>query len=274
MLAGLEREDLMKAKRPSPSAAFTLIELLVVIAIISILAAILFPVFAQARESAREAQCSSNMRQLGLAMRMYITDYDEVWFPGLSISQQGPSFSPQQPWIGYDNLKTANEPAANPIKPGALDVYIKNEGVKRCPSMPRSWQLSYALNFFSPEKTSDYYTTNPAAKGNEFGPACRTNVIDPSGIPVWLGGGDSEVEEPASTIVLWEHEYTLPLCNFLQPPDWFNSPPPTPSLREHFHFLHREGTSTLWADGHVKHMVYGMLKRPMFSSMKSIYPAN
>src|SRR5688500_6543490 len=66
-------------RRPHPSG-FTLIELLVVIAIIAILAAILFPVFARAREAARKTTCLSNMRQLGLGLSMYIDDYDERCF--------------------------------------------------------------------------------------------------------------------------------------------------------------------------------------------------
>src|SRR5947208_2216088 len=64
-------------KNVSHRSGFTLIELLVVIAIIAILAAILFPVFAQAREAARQTSCASNMRQMSLALRMYSQDNDE-----------------------------------------------------------------------------------------------------------------------------------------------------------------------------------------------------
>jgi prepilin-type N-terminal cleavage/methylation domain-containing protein len=73
----------MERRRSHPG--FTLIELLVVIAIIAILAAILFPVFAQARDKARQTMCLSNMKQIGTAMMLYVQDYDEK-FPSAPAS--------------------------------------------------------------------------------------------------------------------------------------------------------------------------------------------
>jgi len=137
---------------------FTLIELLVVIAIISILAAILFPVFAQAKASAKTIACLASVKQMGLATAMYITDNDETYFPAEEYDPI-PGFAPQKPWIGFDNnngpnaggfLGTALLPAANPIHPGIIDVYLKSEQIKRCPSIPGDWQTSYAINGFRP----------------------------------------------------------------------------------------------------------------------------
>ncbi len=80
---------------------FTLIELLVVIAIIAILAAILFPVFARAREKARQTSCLSNVRQLGLGIRMYIDDFDE-YFP--SRYQGGAWYNVIRPYVKNDQI--------------------------------------------------------------------------------------------------------------------------------------------------------------------------
>jgi prepilin-type N-terminal cleavage/methylation domain-containing protein len=123
---------------------FTLIELLVVIAIIAILAAILFPVFAQAREKARAISCLSNQKQLGLALLQYTQDNDEM-FPGSKINPN---------WfagIGWG---------------GAIYPYVKSVGVYHCPDdsassttsvfngstitlSPVSYALNYRCTFYS-----------------------------------------------------------------------------------------------------------------------------
>ena len=98
-------------------SAFTLIELLVVIAIIAILAAILFPVFAQAREKARQSGCLSNLKQIGTGLMMYTQDYDEAypcnWFGGLWVTTPD---GKQYKWMD------------------AVNPYVKNEQVFTCPS--------------------------------------------------------------------------------------------------------------------------------------------
>jgi prepilin-type N-terminal cleavage/methylation domain-containing protein/prepilin-type processing-associated H-X9-DG protein len=260
-------------------SAFTLIELLVVIAIIAILAAILFPVFAQAKASAKGIVCLSNMRQMGMACQMYLSDNDDVWFGGLMYDPL-PGFAPQRNWVGYDNNNgplvggfygRVNKPAQNPVRPGTVDPYMKDEGVKRCPMMPNDWQLTIALNFFQPDTSSPYYATNPSAANGEFGPAARTTATAPDGSLTLTGASAGEIEEPAYTLLAWEHNATVPMCNWLQQFDWFNSPPAQDSLRDHFKFLHRDGSNAIWVDGHAKYLVYGSLRRPMFSCRKDIY---
>ncbi len=105
--------------------AFTLIELLVVIAIIAILAAILFPVFAQAREKARQTACLSNLKQMGNAVMMYAQDNDEI-LP--ATGWQGPCTDPQ-------TLKTNDANFFGFYSfPLAIQPYVKNYGVLVCPS--------------------------------------------------------------------------------------------------------------------------------------------
>jgi prepilin-type N-terminal cleavage/methylation domain-containing protein/prepilin-type processing-associated H-X9-DG protein len=101
----------------SPRRGFTLIELLVVIAIIAILAAILFPVFAQAREKARSSTCLSNQKQLGTAMSMYIQDYDERF----------PNWRTVVP-------KSADHPNGKITWVENMQPYAKNKNIWLCPS--------------------------------------------------------------------------------------------------------------------------------------------
>ena len=86
-----------------------------------------------------------------------------------------------------------------------------------------------------------------------------------------ISAADFEIDEPSATLALWEHQYDDPMCNFLQPPNWLTSPP-AGAYQDHFHLLHRNGSTTLWTDGHVKHQIYQQLRRRWFSCNKSIYP--
>jgi prepilin-type N-terminal cleavage/methylation domain-containing protein/prepilin-type processing-associated H-X9-DG protein len=147
---------------------FTLIELLVVIAIIAILAAILFPVFAQAREKARGISCLSNLKQLGTAFTMYLQDYDEMVLPRYAAC---PSTGP------------APTPDASLLWPNTIQPYVKNKQIFICPSAINSkygdtWNLrGYDSIGYNQTISGWYYATS--ACGQMFLPTLAS-IVAPS----------------------------------------------------------------------------------------------
>lgn len=108
--------------------AFTLIELLVVIAIIAILAAILFPVFARAKASARQSHCVSNLSQIGKGIGLYMIDYDGIWPHALDASDK---YAPQ---IWGSSPEWQLRIAYMPLMHEAIQPYVKNKEIFKCPS--------------------------------------------------------------------------------------------------------------------------------------------
>jgi prepilin-type N-terminal cleavage/methylation domain-containing protein/prepilin-type processing-associated H-X9-DG protein len=119
-------------------SGFTLIELLVVIAIIAILAAMLFPVFARARESARKIQCLSNVKNIAIAIQMYLSDYDR-FPPGEHDAAEIAYFDTTPGGRSYGGDHCNRRYQANPYLrwPVVFDEYTKNRDVWRCPSSKR-----------------------------------------------------------------------------------------------------------------------------------------
>ena len=172
---------------------FTLIELLVVIAIITILAAILFPVFAQAREKARAISCMSNTRQIGIGTVMYVQDYGETFPMNLYFGDAGGG-APCV-FLSYQ----------------AVVPYIKNMQIFQCPSAPKALDFPKAMGIISmpppcvasPELTTVSYFPNFSLVnwGNP------SNVFGPNNRPVRTLG---EIEFPVETAAWYDSTGTLP----------------------------------------------------------------
>lgn len=193
-------------------AAFTLIELLVVIAIIAILAAILFPVFARARENARRASCQSNLKQIGLGMQQYTQDYDERF-----LTQDLP----------------------NGQHFGALlQPYLKSKQVFLCPSAAGSPIL--ATGSVSADATIDHVWNYPlSATTQEFTGSygMNTNVSQKVG-----GLSLAEIKSVATLGVFFDS--TWPIVTGINPTSNFGS---SGDASRHF-----DGLNICYADGHVK----------------------
>ena len=151
--------------------AFTLIELLVVIAIIAILAAILFPVFARARENARRASCSSNMKQIGLGWLQYAQDYDELVVPATINGCTAAGFS----W------------------PVIMYPYIKSTQIYTCPSKSDA-TLGYTYNITA-SRSNPAACSPPRITGSLQLPAQTPIFIDAEGIN-YPAGNDTVNQAP------------------------------------------------------------------------------
>jgi prepilin-type N-terminal cleavage/methylation domain-containing protein/prepilin-type processing-associated H-X9-DG protein len=238
---------------------FTLIELLVVIAIIAILAAILFPVFAQAREKARQSTCASNLKQIALAVLQYTQDYDE--FYPLENNLKGSS--PAVPGLFYcGGSGTTNQLYYS--WPDRLYPYLKSTAIFNCPDgasasvegggHPETAYCHYGLNIF----LSQYANGNTGLAGTTlYGTYSTANVQRPASIILlgdYSGHGGVQVGEesvdfnfgsdsvdyyitPAATAsaASWECANTTARCFY-----------DSVSLR------HQTGANYAFCDGHVK----------------------
>lgn len=211
---------------------FTLIELLVVIAIIAILAAILFPVFAKAREAARKTSCQSNEKQLGNAIAMYVQDYDER----------------------FPIVRSANLAAFSDWR-GAIFPYVKNLGVYQCPSnnsTANPYNGDCQTVTLAPGVPQVYISygwatingNNPVANGFSYGGGAA-------------GPSLAQIDAAADTLTVVESTTTC--TDFCEWCGGSAGPKPTDG--------HSGNSNFLFADGHVKALKWGqtMSTRNMWS---------
>lgn len=205
---------------------FTLIELLVVIAIIAILAAILFPVFARAREKARQTSCLSNMKQIGLAGLMYAQDYDGRY--------------PQQ-WYGSGGVPYASV-GFNFRE--LLTPYMKNEQIWLCPSRQPSFAACHYEGYAWGRGTNTWLGR---LHGGSYG--INANIWHaypnpPAGVRTGIDAlPDSQIEDPAGT-------YAFVECNCLAL--WPGLVPRIGGQASQDAYPHNDGFNAAFADGHAK----------------------
>lgn len=228
-------------------SGFTLIELLVVIAIIAILAAILFPVFAQAREKARQATCASNLNQIGLSWMMYLQDYDET----IQCNNDDPIRG------GIDGTTFTVSPMY------VTTPYTKSQQVWLCPDRNEhftatSWANDTKAN--DPSGCFDNINKTGACLGYGFNDGLVSdggyglqdaNATDAMGQPFNQGRSYSQITSPAQTVAFGDTydnpDYSLAMDNIMSRLGRSGAPAiSTASLR------HMGDFEFDFADGHVK----------------------
>ncbi len=234
---------------------FTLIELLVVIAIIAILAAILFPVFSQAREKARQTSCLSNMKNIGTSLMLYVQDYDES-FP----------FHRTPCWVGASNYRQQYFGAGDWYE--LIEPYARNWDFFQCPSSNYEWRWKascYPSNFWGRPNRKVHYGFNESIFNNVEGAIKLATMKEPASIVTiadnwntfltpWARSRDLGVN-PRIAFANAEREST---CGYLRA--WRGCPTTSveeilqrdPSERLDQFARHLAGATLVFADGHAK----------------------
>jgi len=225
--------NLLKRFYVGKGRGFTLIELLVVIAIISILAAILFPVFSRARENARRSSCLSNLKQIGIGVAMYAQDND-----GNYLIHTG----------------------AGRLWPQLVEPYLKSAQVYNCPSRPKilyagGWNnmISYGYNYWMSRTNFTNASDSGITRPSETVMMAETgNSENTLGYylcyPSWWGGTNNR----ASLYYGFDYFGT----------DWTTSgaTPSGATAPARMTAIHLDGTNILWVDGHAKWMKRDILE--------------
>ncbi|MCC6728779.1 MAG: DUF1559 domain-containing protein [Chthonomonadales bacterium] len=199
----------MAAEHGRPCGAFTLIELLVVIAIVAILAALIFPVFSRARETARATACLSNLRQIGLAVTAYMQDYDETY----PMSRMP---DPAHPVTGC--LSTGTDYPVDGLHgtsvnwKRAIAPYVRSHEVFRCPSNGHAWDVG-GYNDQAGDETNAFY---PASQRLANSYAYNGSFFHEAVPACWYGEAWerprllTEIGAPAGLILLLESRFSYP----------------------------------------------------------------
>ena len=243
---------LTSQNRKSTFQGFTLIELLVVIAIIAILAAILFPVFARARENARRSSCLSNLKQLGLGMMQYTQDYDEK-YPQPHV-QASAGFGDFQAMMLFPTTAFNGNPI-NYYKGSWADVilpYTKSSQIMGCPSVIGSDWFGNTSSFQTKQPIG--YTYNRLLAWNSLStlnePATRVVLHEGFGSVGWVSVVTSYPDMTDASYGPDKPYRRIRNSNVSQC-TWYSGFPP-PDLPWQFNKIHLETQPFLYADGHVK----------------------
>ena len=225
---------------------FTLIELLVVIAIIAILAAILFPVFAQAREKARAASCLSNNKQIALAFSMYKQDYDETYPPAVSTDAAGNT-------LWWEN---------------GVTPYIKSTnvgGILTCPSAAsRAWAYSMNWNMSgasdaSAARPSDTILSADAAQDPTLASKDKTSPAYglPQAGPYFFYTYPTQGEKYWTTAPVFKSVKGDPNATIVPAAEHNDD---SKNSAGEMRYRHNQGVNAAFADGHTKYRRQGQIK--------------